>query len=317
MLLFARGMTGATLRIGALVGALLLGACGGGGTQTNSFRATRVIALGDEYSVINADGSKYTINALVAGSNSALDCSSNLVWVQLVSAAYGLVFPQCALGVPDPASRIYAANGAVVADLSAQIDAYLSNGGAESGDLVTVLVGANDIVGQFMQYPTVGEGQLLSNVEAAGIELANQVNRLADLGVKVLISTIPDVGLTPYAGDRSPGSTDGNPPLLSRLSTRFNDALLANLTNDGHKIGLIQLDEYLRSADTSSRAGEGQYAETTKPACTVPLPRCTTNTLVPEAVGATWLWADSRRLSPTGQSGLGSLALTRARNNPF
>jgi lysophospholipase L1-like esterase len=317
MTLFAKGSTRAALRAGALVGALLLGACGGGGTQTNSFRATRVIALGDESSVINNDGGKYTVNALIAGSNSALDCTSNLLWVQLVASTYGLVFPQCASGVPDPASRIYAANGAVVADLSAQIDAYLTNGGAQSGDLVTVLVGANDVVGQFVQYPTVGEDQLASNLEAAGTELANQVNRLADLGVKVLVSTIPDIGLTPYAGDRSTGSTDGNPPLLSRLSTHFNDALLANLTNDGHKIGLIQLDEYLRSVDTSSRAGNGPYAETTKPSCTVPLPRCTTNTQVPEAVGASWLWADPRRISPTGQSALGSLASTRAHNNPF
>ena len=311
-----KGARRSALRAGVLAAVLLLAACGGGG-QTNSFRASRVIAFGDEFSVINSNGSKYTVNAVAAGSTSAVDCTSNLLWVQIVASVYGLVFPQCASGVPDPASRIYAANGAVVADLSAQIDAYISNGGATSGDLVTVLVGANDVVGQFVQYPAVGEDQLLSNLEAAGTELANQVNRLAGLGVKVLVSTIPDVGLMPYAGDRSVGSTDGNPPLLSRLSTRFNDALLANLTNDGHKIGLIQLDEYLRSVDTSSRAGQGPFNETTRPACVVALPNCTTNTLVPEAVGAAWLWADPRHLGPTGQSSLGALAVTRAQNNPF
>ena len=306
----------AALRAGTLASALLLASCGGG-TQVQTFSATRVIAFGDEFSVINDDGSKYSVNALAAGSTTAPDCAGNPIWVQSVAALYGLVFPQCRGATQDPVSRIFAANGAKVADLSAQIDQQLNIGGFAAGDLVTVLIGANDVVAQFAQYPAVGEDQLIANLDAAGTELANQVNRVAELGAKVLVSTIPNMGLTPFAGDRSAGSTDANPALLARLSNRFNDAMLKRLTNDGRKIGLVQLDQVLSSSDSATGAGQGRVANTSLPACTVALPLCTTSTLVADATTTAWLWADTRHLGAAGQSNLGSLAVTRAQNNPF
>jgi lysophospholipase L1-like esterase len=310
------GLGRATLLAGVLASALLA-ACGGG-EQVSTFSASRVIAFGDESSVINANGSKYTVNALLTSSTTAFDCSTNPIWIQSIAAVYGLVFPQCAGAVADPVSRIYATSGAKVADLGGQIDLQVLDGGFVSTDLVTVFIGTNDIIEQFAQYPAVGQDQLLANVDAAGAELAAQVNRLADLGAKVLITTIPDMGLTPYAGDRSAGSTNGNPAVLTSLSTRFNDALLANLTNDGHKIGLIQLDQYLSAIDKATQAGTSSgYANTTLGACAVALPACTTNTLVTDAVGFVWLWADDRHLGPNGQAALGSLGATRAQNNPF
>jgi hypothetical protein len=51
---------------------------------------------------------------------------------------------------------------------------------------------------------------LIANVEAAGEALGEQVNRLADAGAKVLISTIPDLGLTRSrspSGPRTPTPT--------------------------------------------------------------------------------------------------------------
>ena len=306
----------AALCASVLGASALLAACGGG-SQSQTFTATRVIAFGDEFSVMNDDGSKYSVNALVSGSTTALDCTGNPVWIQAVAAFYGLVFPQCPGTAVSPVSRILAANGATVADLSAQIDRQLSNGGFVSGDLVTVLVGANDVVAQFARYPNAGEPELLATLDAAGVALALQVNRLADLGAKVLISTIPDIGLTPFAGNRAAGSTDPNPALLSRLSTRFNDAMLANLKNDGRRIGLIQLDEFLVATDRATGLGGGSFVNSTRAACAVALPGCNTNTLVAEAVNVNWLWADNRHLGPGGQLSLGSLAITRARNNPF
>ena len=307
-------------RIALLAGVLataLLASCGGG-SQTSTFTASRVIAFGDESSVINANGSKYTINALASSSSTAFDCTTSPLWIQSLAAIYGLTFPQCPSLVADPTSRIYATPGARVVDLSTQIDQQILNGGFVSTDMVTVLIGANDVIDQFTQYPAISEDQLLANVDAAGVELANQVNRLAGLGAKVLISTIPDMGLTPYAGDRTAGSTNGNPAILSALSARFNDAMLANITNDGHKIGLMQLDQYLIAIDKATQAGiTTTYANTTLAACTVALPNCNTNTLTADAVGAVWLWADDRHLSPNGQLGLASLAITRAQNNPF
>ena len=295
----------------------LLSSCGGGAGQVTTFTASRVIAFGDETSVITTNGHKYSINGLAAGSTTTIDCATNPIWIQAVAALYGQSFPECPGTNAAPESRILAFNGAVVADLAGQIDAQLASGGFTSTDLVTVLVGANDVIAQFVQYPAVGEDQLLANIDTAGAELATQVNRLASYGAKVLISTIPDMGYTPYAGDRSVGSTNGNPLVLSHLSTRFNDALLSRLTNDGHKIGLIQLDEYLIASDRATQAGNGRFANSTLPACTVALPNCTTETLVADAVGAIWLWSDNLHLSNIGQTDLGSLAVTRAQNNPF
>ncbi len=329
-----------TATLGALVwGAALLAACGGG-SQVQTFNASRVIAFGDETSVINTDGSKYTVNAVImdttvspAVPTTVIDCATNPIWTQAVATAYGLVFPQCnPAAVAAPVSRIYAANGATVADLSVQIDQQVANGGFVETDLVTILVGANDVLAQFAQYPAVGEAQLADALDAAGKAVAVQVNRVAGLGAKVLISTIPDMGLTPYAGSRATGTVNTNAAVLTRLSLRFNDALLANLENNGHKIGLVQLDEYLQAVERSRANGTSTaFFNTTLAAClpTAPLPLCTTQTLgtdandiptptvVNTASGATWLWADDRHLSAGGQASLGSLAVTRARNNPF
>ena len=326
--------------LGALVGGTALLASCGGGSKVQTFNASRVIAFGDESSIINPDGTKYSVNAVImdttvtpAVPTTAIDCAANPIWIQAVATAYGLVFPQCnPKAVAAPVSRIYAALGAAVADLSVQIDQQVANGGFADTDLVTILVGANDVVAQFAQYPAVGEAQLASALDAAGKALAVQVNRVAGLGAKVLISTIPDMGLTPYAGSRATGTVNANSKVLTRLSLRFNDALLANLENNGHKIGLVQLDEYLRAVERARANGTGgAFFNTTLAAClpTAPLPLCTTQTLgtdandiptptvVNTASGATWLWADDRHLSAGGQASLGSLAVTRARNNPF
>ncbi|MDE2095376.1 MAG: esterase [Burkholderiales bacterium] len=310
------GVARVGLCAGVLAAVALLASCGGG-AQSQTFAASRVIAFGDESSVITADQKKYSVNALLTGSTTAVDCTGNPLWIQTVAARYGLVFQECPGTVPAPVSHIYAANGAMVADLSAQIDQQLLNGGFKAGDLVTVLVGANDVLAQFAQYPGVGEAQISANLDAAGRALAAQVNRLAALGAKVLISTIPDMGLTPFAGDRSVGSTNGNPALLSRLSEAFNIAMLAHLTNDGHQIGLVQLDQYLQASDAATRLGAGTYANTTLAACTVALPQCTTATLVTATTTSNYLWADDRHLGASGQASLGSLAVTVASNNPF
>jgi hypothetical protein len=309
----------AVLGAGLLASAALLTACGGSGEQEQIFYASRVIAFGDEFSVINANGTKYGVNGFATGTTT-LDCKVNPIWIQSLAASYGLVFPECpGTSTVPPVSRIYAANQATVADLSTQIDAYVAAGGFVKGDMATVLVGANDVVAQFQQYPTVGEDALKANLASAGEALAAQVNRLAGYGVKVLIVTIPDMGLTPFAGDRSAGSSNVNPGVLTRLTLAFNDALLANILNDGHKIGLVQLDEYMKAVDTATinNYSGRSYSNSTRAACAVALPNCTTSTLTPDAVGAAWLWADDRHIGPIAQSALGSLAVTRAQNNPF
>jgi len=52
-------------------------------------------------------------------------------------------------------------------------------------------------------------------------------------------------------------------------------------------------------------------------ACTVALPDCRTDTLLTDAVAAKYLWADATRMSSGGQTQLATLAVDRARRNPF
>jgi len=314
------GWRAALLGAGAAM-AVLLASCGGG-EQVQEFHATRVFAFGDESSVLNSDGTKYSINALTTAG--AIDCVNNPLWVQTIATLYGLVFPQCnPNAVPGPPSRIYATVGARVANLSLQIDQQVAAGGFAAGDLATVLIGANDIIDQFQQYPGVGEDQLNANLEQAANDLATQVNRLADLGVKVIIVTAPDMGLTPFAGDPA----GANAALLSRLSAQFNIKMRRGIYNDGRRIGLVLLDEYI---GTVRKFGLG-YVNSTLAAClpTAALPNCSTNTLGTDAAAvpapatpasasaATWLWADDRHLTPGGQNSLATLAVQRAHNNPF
>lgn len=322
----------AAFACGTLAVAMLAASCGGG-AATNSFNATRIIAFGDETSVIvdtrgDGNGSKYSVNATVSSTDPTLACRSNPIWIQTVANNYaGLVFAPCNPGptlVTNPSSRIRASFGAQAADLSSQIDAQLSESGFQPSDLVTVLVGANDVLNQYAQYPTVSETQLTANVTAAGAEVGRQVNRLADLGAKVIISTIPDVGFSPYAITEKAAHVDTDrQQLIIRLTKSFNASLRATIFNDGRRIGLVLMDELVEAVAKFN--GLNGFTNTTIGACDlsrsayVPpsILDCTNVTLVAGATPTSYLWADDRHLSAGGQLSLGNLAASRARNNPF
>jgi len=315
----------------AVTAAMLLAVACGGGEPTTRFHASRVIAFGDESSMIvdtagDANGRKYSVNATVSDTDLTINCVANPIWVQSVATLYGLVFPQCNPGpTPDPApvSRIRATFGARAADLAAQIDAQQAESPLQSGDIVTVMVGEYDVLAQYAQYPTVGEAELIANLEAAGAETGRQVNRLADTGAKVLVSTIIDLGFTPFAVHENAANADiDRAALLSRLTARYNAGMRATMVNDGRRIGLILLDEFVSAV--GKNVGLGGYTNATAGVCdltrsTLTPPSildCTAQTFIPGGTGA-YLWADDLHLSATGQSSFATLALSRAENNPF
>jgi len=89
---------------------------------------------------------------------------------------------------------------------------------------------------------------------------------------------------------------------------------------DNHEDDQLLHDSLQAGTTRRRRAGTTTaFANSTQAAClpSIPLVNCTTNTLQPDAVNSTWLWADDRHLGPSGQTSLGSLAVTRAQNNPF
>ena len=103
----------------------------------------------------------------------------------------------------------------------------------------------------------------------------------------------------------------------TRIATAAMKRIDVRMTNhnDGRRIGLVQIDDYLRIL--SNEAGGGLFENMTDSVCTVALPACSMLTLRSGTDGTHWLWADDRHLSSGGQARLGDLARDRARNNPF
>jgi len=307
------------LALAAVAAAALIAGCGGGSTeQIDPFAPTRIIAFGDENGAILQSGKKYGINGLNAETLQP-DCRINPVWTQILASGFSFVYPQCNSDyVALPQGLMYAAAGDKVADLRDKIDQHLSNNRFGPKDLVAIMVGVNDIVELYRQFPQQSRDSLINEAKARGKLLAEQVNRIATANGRVVVSTIFDVGLTPFGQREKQQQTDIDRALfLDDLSTAFNTALRLNLVNDGRLVGLVLVDEsILQSARFPSLFG---YSNVTDAACRndVAPQDCTTDTLLPDASATTWLWAGDTLLSPTAQLQIGRLALARAKNNPF
>lgn len=306
-------------RIGcALLVAAALAACGGGTSQIDPFAPTRILAFGDESSTLTSDGKKYSINGVVDATG-AFDCKLNPIWVQTVATAFGLVFPQCNPDNKSPTQGVmYAAPGAKVADLKATLDTHFSTSGFGPKDLATIMIGANDVFELYGQFPAQSRDTLIEAAKTRGRLLGDQVNRIANANGRVIISTLPDLGLTPFARAEKATKTDTDrAALITTLTNEFNLAMRLTIINDGRLIGLVLLDEATQAIDKFPSAFG--YANVTSAAClaTVALPNCTTKTLLTDASADTWLWASDRLLGSAGQARLGALAQSRAKTNPF
>jgi hypothetical protein len=310
--MFMKARWGRYFAAAALLAASLLSSCGGG-DLVEPFSPTRQLTFGDESSVLTADGKNYSINGLDA--TGAIDCALHPNWAHFLATDFGFVFPPCnPTGVAATEVTLYAQPGAKVADLVAQIDAHLATSGFGRHDLVTVLVGTHDVLEQYALYPGVDEGTLTAELRRRGSLLAEQVNRIANMDGRIIVSTIPDLGLTPFAGAEE-AANPGRAALLGRLSATFNARMRATLINDGRLIGIVLADDLTQVATRNPEVYS--MVNVTQAACAVAPPDCTTATLVPGGHPTAWLWAASTQFSPGGHIQLGSAAITRARNNPF
>jgi lysophospholipase L1-like esterase len=304
----------------AAVALSALGACGGGTSQIDPFTPTRILSFGDEASLITPEGKKYTVNGVNA-TTGAPDCTVNPIWVQSLAGSFGLVFPQCnpdPLNTAAPTGVMYATEGGKVADVKAKIDQHFSTGGFGNKDLVTVMVGTNDVLEVYARYPAQSEAALVDELKARGSLLADQINRIATAGGRVVVTTLPDVGLTPFAIKEKAAKTDTDrAALLSRLTVQFNVAMRLKLINDGRMIGLALVDESMQAA--VKYASAYGFSNVTEAVClsTVAPQDCTPSTLVTGGDATAWLWATDTLLGPSGQRRLSELAQIRAHNNPF
>jgi len=324
------GFTTVLRALGLAGAAALLTSCGG--EELVAFNPTRILVFGDQASVITpapivGEGRKYTVNAVT--DTGTVVCQSNPLWVQILASGYGMGFPECPNSVEtaEPKSRILAkagatASGSLESDLAGQITRQLAlpaadGGGIGEGDLVTVYVGLNDIVALYKLYELgASADEVAARAEQAGIAIATQVARIADAGGKVIVSTVPDAGVTPYARSKDIAGADLLRALTIRVNNQFLLALQNTGYNDGRRIGLIELNPYLINV-VANPLGYG-YTDVLQASCVPVDPlECTSQTLQEGATSYTWLWATETQLSPGAHFQLGNLALTRARNQPF
>jgi outer membrane lipase/esterase len=299
----------------ALAAVALVAACGGGTSTIDAFIPATIVAFGDESSAILPDGRKYSVNGLT--SDKALDCSANPMWVQYMAAQYGMVFAECnPQNVVDPKAKMRAVVGARAADLAGQIDAFVTAGGFGEDALATVLIGAHDVLDLYAEFPTRSRDALRAEARARGEVVGAQINRLVDRGVRVIVATVPDQGLTPFALAQKAANTDADrAELLSRLTADLNAGIRTTFVNDGRFVGLVLGDEMTQAMVKSPSSFSLNNA--TSAVCVAVLPDCNPDTLVTSGSATTWLWADALNMGPNPHNRLGQLAVSRAVNNPF
>lgn len=293
-----------------------LASCGGGTSQIEPFKPQRLIFIGDETVGLVPDGRRYGINFLNTDNN--FDCAQLPIWSQQLAANFGFATDFCGGGA-FVVTRATA--NAKAADLEGQITAQIAATGVTSKDLFVVMVGMNDIIELYEQFAgpkdctnnnkvdTPLEGELARR----GKLVAAQIDRIINADGRLIVSTVHDIGLTPYARAKeaiSPGQMD----LLTCMTSVFNARVRAEPIQDGRFWGLVLADDDTLAIVRSP--GTFGVTNVTDVACAVALPDCTTATLNPNATTA-WLWADDRHFGPLMHNQLASQAITRARNNPF
>lgn len=299
----------------------LVAACGGSSGAIEPFRPTRMMVVGDELSLLQADGRKYTVNALATGTSNP-DCTAYPLWVQTVATAFGLTFSQCNPNAATVSAEMYSRAGAKASDAAAQIDRALAAGAFSDKQIMTIYFGLNDVLELYAQFPARSADALKAEIRERGIVLGQQVNRVARAGPAVLLVTAPDLGLAPLgAAENAANPSSTNPTrsrLLSDLTDSFNAGLRVTIINDGRLIGLVSSDQMVRDIQAPFTSFFG-FTNITSALCPAggAVTECTTSTMVTDGDPLTWGYATATLFSPALQARLGQIAASRALRNPF
>ena len=152
-------------------------------------------------------GRKYSVNALITD-GTALDCAARPLWTQILAAAFLFAFEECnPTNQANPRqdlcrTRRQGRRPAGADRARPGADRQLS----AATDLVTVLIGANDVIDLYENVlpgqPHVADSRPSSHqrIDARAAPCsASAINAFTALGPKVILSTIPLMNLTPYA----------------------------------------------------------------------------------------------------------------------
>ena len=324
---------GASVLTPALVMAALMTACGGGTQQVEKFQPLRLIVFGDESSLIendaNNDGFKYGINDR---SPSTGKCLALPIFAQLVASHYGFVFEQCNPNTASPQAFTRALRLARVDDPTTGLAQQIANqGGLNARDLVTVMIGTNDIIEVYERTQAgLSNNDAIDEVRRRGGHVADQVNAILSTGARALVITVPNLASSPYAVAAS-SINPGASALMGTLSYEFNAFLRTRINAaayDGRNYGLVLADDIVAAMAKTPTAYLSAPAITSQPACVVPdgasadaaasaVLNCDVSNLVSGAAYNTHLWASDRHLGPNAHSRIGAQAVSRAANNPF
>ena len=210
----------------AVMAATLLSACGGASSTVDPFVATRVIAFGDGFNYVDGAG---------AGLSTVQTGETYNTIAGRIAARYGIVVKRVADGatVLNPLASTggfsYATANARVADVDAQITAFLSSAGSVAKkDLIIIAVGNWDIYDAY----TNGVTSMDSNASA----LVASIQRLTTAGAEhVVVMPAINMARTPWAANKSlagiqqlsittsslPGLNSFNFLLLTKLNAAF------------------------------------------------------------------------------------------------
>jgi len=321
---FARDLSKIACRrrlVAALLGAVLLASCGGG-EQKEKFHASRVVTFGDENTLIRADGRQYTVNNDSAPPP-ATPCSLSPIWVQSVAAEYGLTFGECLGTTARDNAVMRAAVGSTVATVAqAMADFNAAGAPLKSGDLVTLMVGAYDLIELATATPTPSDAELAALKNAAferGRSLGSVVFDATARGAKGLITTVHNLGVTPLALRNELSAA-----VLSALTVSFNDGLYDRLSEDpnggGRSGALLEVDQQIEKYRRNFNGAYIAFTNYTDAACkdvngvpfaTADLPTCNAMS------NASYLWAGRIQFGLVTHGQLGSDAVARLRANPL
>lgn len=298
--------------------ALLLAGCGSS-TIESALKPERFIAFGDGFSDVGqVGGARYTIN----------DGSVNN-WVQELARIYGISLSPVSAGGTSYAqgnARVQAkpdaAGNASTPTVSEQMDKFLATGSFKASDVVVIGAGASDIVAN-MAAVTAGTQtpeQLLANAQQAGRDLGAQAIRSVAAGAKyVVVAGSYNLGRSPWA------KAIDQEDLLQQASSKFNEALLVSIVNQGDKVLYIDAAYYFNLVTASPSSYSFDKATAQTPVCTsvdagpgigigagqLNSALCTPSTLLPGADSNKYVFADALYFTPTAQRLFGVYAHDR------
>ena len=297
--------------------ALLLTACGSS-TIESALKPERFVAFGDGFSDVGqVNGKRYTVN----------DGSVNN-WTHKVASTYGLALTPTSAGGASYAqgnARVTlkpdAAGLAATPTVTEQITAFLASGGIQTGDVVLLGAGTADIVAEAaaVKAGTQTSAQMLARLDQAGKELGAQAIRLVNAGAQhIVLAGAYNLGRSPWA------IASGQVDLLTQASSKFNEALLVSIVDQGAKVLYIDTAYYFNLVTASP--GSYSFDNATTAVCTsvdagngigtgtgqVNAALCTPSTLLPGVSNtAKYVFADNVYVTPEAQRLFGTYAYDR------